>query len=123
MDKASELSGPHASTNLCDSSLCVSMICFETVLAFITALLTNCGPFNRRSSMGVEIEACLLQLLMRRQQSSVLNNQALTLLCVIWTEAHTSRQVKMTVWPYFHGFAMVLNNWFGSSVANLTHGH
>ena len=49
--------------------------------------------------------------------------RALTLLCVIWTEAHTSRQVKMTVWPYFHGFAMVLNNWFGSSVANLTHGH
>ena len=49
--------------------------------------------------------------------------RALTLLCVIWTEAHTPRQVKMTVSPYFHGFAMVLNNWFGSSVANLTHGH
>ena len=47
--------------------------------------------------------------------------RALTLLCVIWTEAHTPRQVKMAVWPYFHGFAMVLNNWFGSSVANLSH--
>ena len=52
-NKASELSGPHVSRSLCNSSLCVSMLCFETVLACITALITNCGPFNRRSSMGV----------------------------------------------------------------------
>ena len=45
--------GPIRPTNLCNSSLCVSMLCFETVLACITALITNCGPFNRRSSMGV----------------------------------------------------------------------
>ena len=44
------LSAPHTSTTLCNSSVCVSMLCFETVLACITALLTNCGPFNRRSS-------------------------------------------------------------------------
>ena len=50
MNRACELSRPHASTRLCNWSLCVSMLCFETVLACITALITNCGPFNRRSS-------------------------------------------------------------------------
>ena len=50
MNRACELSRPHASTRLCNSSLCVSMLGFETVLACITALLTNCDFFNRRSS-------------------------------------------------------------------------
>ena len=50
MNKACELPKPRVSTTLCNSSPCVSMLCFETVLACITALLTNCGPFNRRSS-------------------------------------------------------------------------
>ena len=40
--------------------------------------------------------------------------KALTLLCLIWTEAHTPRQVKMTVWPCSHGFAMDLKT--GSAV-------
>ena len=38
----------------------------------------------------------------------------LTLLWVIWTEVHTPRQVKMTVWPCSHGFAMDLKT--GSTV-------
>ena len=50
MNRACELSRPHAYTRLCNSSLCVSMLGFETVLACITALLTNCDFFNRRSS-------------------------------------------------------------------------
>jgi hypothetical protein len=49
VNKASELSKPHLSTRLCNSSLCVSMLCFETVLVCIVTMLTNCGPFNRRS--------------------------------------------------------------------------
>ena len=51
---------PHTSTTLCNSSVCVSMLCFETVLACVTALLTNCGPFNRRSRtcLGAIWEPC-----------------------------------------------------------------
>ncbi len=48
-NKASELPKSHLSTRLCNSSLCVSMLCFETVLVCIVTMLTNCGPFNRRS--------------------------------------------------------------------------
>ena len=46
--RACDLPKPHAATSLCNSSLCVSMLCFETVLTCINALLTNCGPFSRR---------------------------------------------------------------------------
>ena len=56
VNKASELSRPHLSTRLCNSSLCVSMLCFETVLVCIVTMLTNCGPFNRRSRTC--LEAC-----------------------------------------------------------------
>ena len=48
--------GPMRPTNLCNSSLCVSMLCFETVLVCIVTMLTNCGPFNRRSRTC--LEAC-----------------------------------------------------------------
>ena len=48
--------GPIRPTNLCNSSLCVSMLCFETVLVCIVTMLTNCGPFNRRSRTC--LEAC-----------------------------------------------------------------
>ncbi len=49
MNKASELLKPHLFTRLCNSSLCVSMLCFETILVCIVTMLTNCGPFNRKS--------------------------------------------------------------------------
>ena len=50
MNRACELSRPNASTSRCNSSHCVSMLLFVAVLACIVALLTNCGPVNRRSS-------------------------------------------------------------------------
>ena len=50
MKRACDLPKPHGATSLCNSSPCVSMLCFGTVLTCINALLTNCGPFNRRSS-------------------------------------------------------------------------
>ena len=46
--RACEFSGPHLSTRLCNSSHCVSMLCFETVSVCIVTMLTNCDPFNRR---------------------------------------------------------------------------
>ena len=55
-EEGCELPGPHLSTRLCNSSLCVSMLCFETVLVCIVTMLTNCGPFNRRSRTC--LEAC-----------------------------------------------------------------
>ena len=48
MNKASELSRPHLSTRLCNSSFYVSMLRFETVSVCIVTMLTNCDPFNRR---------------------------------------------------------------------------
>ena len=50
INSACELPKPRASTSLCSSSPCVSMLCFAAVLACITALLTNCGLFSRRPS-------------------------------------------------------------------------
>ena len=59
VNRACEFSGPHLSTRLCNSSLCVSMLCFETVSV---CMLTNCGPFNRRSSLSTCLGACCKSL-------------------------------------------------------------
>ena len=48
--RACDLPKSHAATSLCNSSVCVSMLCLAAVLACITALLTNCGLFSRRPS-------------------------------------------------------------------------
>ena len=53
MNRACELSRPHTSTRLCNSSHCVSMLCFETVSVCIVTMLTNCDPFNRRPAKNV----------------------------------------------------------------------
>ena len=102
MNRACELSMPHASTRLCSSSLCVSMLCFAACSQPSLPLMEP--PMGRLSRWRVGGESsrvsCRLFCVATRVVFST--TRALTLLCVIWTEAHTPRQVKMTVWPYFH---------------------
>jgi len=123
MNRACELPRPHTSTRLCSSSLCVSMLCFAACSQPSLPLMEPPMELPSRWRVGGGIEAHLLLPLLRRHQSRVLSNHD-TYFAVsyldgsAYAKASENDCVALFSWVC-HGF----KNWFGSSVANPTHGH
>ena len=123
MNRACELPRPHASTRLCSSPLCVSMLCFAACSQPSLPLMEPPMELPSRWRVGGGIEAHLLLPLLRRHQSRVLSNHD-TYFAVsyldgsAYAKASENDCVALFSWVC-HGF----KNWFDSSVANPTHGH
>ena len=121
MNRACELSRPNASTNRCNSSHCVSMLYFAACSQPFLPLLEPPMQRPSRWRMGGGIESRLLQPFLRRQQSSVLNNQG-TYFAVRYLDgsayAKASENDCVALFPWFcHGFKQLVRQFSGKSHA------